>query len=131
MLKFLGITSEAPADGSIPAWQGVSKKHRGIAFAISLALGLATFLVTRWLLSDLPPEGYLPLVPWNAAAAITAHINAGGRARIYPQRPPLNMLKLGARTGGGTESRTRPQLRGTSLLLIKRGERRIQQRDGH
>ncbi|MFC9936156.1 hypothetical protein [Glutamicibacter sp. NPDC127525] len=70
MLKFLGITSEAPADGSIPAWQGVSKKHRGIAFAISLALGLATFLVTRWLLSDLPPEGYLPLVPWNAAAAI-------------------------------------------------------------
>ena len=70
MLKYLGITSEAPTDDSIPAWQGVPGKKRLISLAVSLALALITFFVTRWLLSEFPNEGYLPFVPWNAAAAV-------------------------------------------------------------
>lgn len=70
MLKFFGITTGAPADGTVPAWQGVRTKHRLIAFAISLVLASAAFLSARWLLSGLPSEHSLPYVPWLAAAAM-------------------------------------------------------------
>ncbi|WP_073707980.1 hypothetical protein ACR9WD_00860 [Glutamicibacter sp. PAEs-4] len=70
MLKFFGITTGAPAGGKVRAWQGVDRKHRGIAFAVSLVLASAAFLAARWLLSGLPPEHSLPYVPWLAAAAL-------------------------------------------------------------
>lgn len=70
MLKYLGISNEKTTDGSIPSWHGVSAKHRILASLTSLALAVVVFFVTRWLLSDVPAEGYLPYVPWNMAALV-------------------------------------------------------------
>lgn len=70
MLKFLGLSADTSTETTIPIWQGVRRKHRVIANLVSIALAIAAFFLTRWLLADLPSEGYLPHVPWNAAAAI-------------------------------------------------------------
>lgn len=68
MLKYLGISNGKMADGSIPAWHGVSAKHRALALLASWALAVIVFFATRWLLADFPAVGYLPNIPWNMAA---------------------------------------------------------------
>lgn len=70
MLKFLGLSNGTPSDKEVPAWNGVEKKHMALSIAISFALAVAVFFITHWLLSEVPAEGYVPYVPWNAAAIV-------------------------------------------------------------
>jgi|GEM_PF-4129004 len=70
MLKFLGLSADTSTENTIPIWQGVRRKHKVIANLVSIALAIAVLFLTHWLLADFPSEGYLPHVPWNAAAAI-------------------------------------------------------------
>ncbi|WP_404288123.1 hypothetical protein [Glutamicibacter arilaitensis] len=64
MLKYLGLTKDATdSNETLPSWLGVTKKKRVIACAVSIALALAMFFLTRWLLADVQEGSFVKYVP--------------------------------------------------------------------
>lgn len=67
MLKYLGLSNSDP-DDTLPIWQGVDKKKRALAILVSVALAVVMFLLTSWLLSDVPKDTFAKYVPGMLAA---------------------------------------------------------------